>query len=379
MICLAAGGENLSIVDKRRVYEKNGLAGINMGSKVDDEMELASSLGVGYHKPELPMGSAPEETKYWFEGALVSLVPRLNRPGIMEKAIGDVIQYGRKDCGQTAFNAVLISIEHLVLVKSFQDGTVDHTEILPFIELAPHRSMDARERYGSAYVDELYEAVVTEQNDETEGGDGDPSVQISAPTTSSHDGSPDTVKQEISTFEEDGSDRKSVGADAMVDDGKEPKEENEDLGDGGENDGHTTTNFSKWTKEDTFTSLIAFFEASIRESLKPTNEDGRGIPTEIYETILNHVSDMETFNACLKVSRQIRSLCLRRPLIMENVIFVEPRTDSPGAVTKIADKLHEEVSHFGVSSYLVPIDFALLSRVAKGRQAWKLKPTRQVS
>lgn len=123
----------------------------------EGDTELATCLGVGYHMTGLPVGSAPKDTKYSFEGALVCLVPRLDYPGLLENAIADAIEYGRARCTRNSFNAVLLSIEHLVLIKSFPDGGVDHTELLPLILIPTHYYKDPRARYGDRALDDIYD------------------------------------------------------------------------------------------------------------------------------------------------------------------------------------------------------------------------------
>lgn len=336
ILCLAAGGDHLTLVDDQRIFKQAGYAGMLTGSDPDDEMEFLGSLGAGYHRQGLPIGLASEDTRYWFEGALVSLVPRLDRPGVLEKAIADVVQYGHKKCGRTNFNAVLISIEHLVLVGSFPHGVVDHTDLLPLIPIAPHLSMDARERCGGDYVDNLYKAEVMEAERQRAHEDGaifgeisnthnDTSGGMNVKTSSSNKGGGDEGARDI--------DDNMVGQEEVGKDIVEPRGEVQNPGAG--NDGEDAIDgkeeevaneeIPEWTPKETFTALVAFFEASIRETLKPTYVDEQGIPTEIYETILSHVGDIHTYNACLKVSRRIRSLCLRRPLVLDNVIFLEPQ------------------------------------------------------
>lgn len=79
-----------------------------------------------------------------------------------------------------------------------------------------------------------------------------------------------------------------------------------------------------WTLRQTFMSLVHFFEVATLESLKPTNEAGRKLPNEACEMILREVSDIGTYNACMKVSRNFRSLCQQRPMIMDGVSMLEP-------------------------------------------------------
>ncbi len=115
--------------------------------------ELATCLGVGYHMDGLPMGSAPNETKYWFEGALICLVPQLDHRGVLEVAMADAIEYGRTNSIKNSFNAVLISIQHIVLIKSFPDGSIEHTDFLPLIPITTHRAKDPQARYGTEALD----------------------------------------------------------------------------------------------------------------------------------------------------------------------------------------------------------------------------------
>lgn len=207
---------------------------------------------------------------YWLEGALVSLVPRLNRPGVLEKAVGDVVRYGRDECGRSALHAVLLSIEHVVLLKSYPNNILDRTELLPLITIKYHRSMNAVQRYGTKGVDEIYQATLQEAEEEAE----------------------EEAEQEDEDEDEDTMDKREAAA---------------------------SETSQTWTPAETFTSLIALFEASTRQGLKPTNVEGHNIPNEVYEEILSYVSDMQTYNACLKASRRIRSLCHRRPLVMDNL------------------------------------------------------------
>ena len=336
ILCLAAGGDHSALINRRRIFERDGYAGVVAGNDREGEMEFISLLGTGCHKRGLPIGSAPESTKYWMEGALVSLVPRLNRPGVLQKAIADVIQYGQVQCGHSSFNAAVLSIEHLVLVKLLSDGSVEHTDLLPLVPIETHLSQDALIRYGEVGVNNYYNASL-EQEYTREGKD----LEESSHSSTGQNGASDTVIEPASTVNNDSSE--GVGEElhegkAALEEAPEDKVEpggndkdSNDVGLPDEEEGEKgfekvdeDEDLIKWTAKETFGSLINFFEATILESLKPIGADGQGYPTEIYEMILRHVSDRQTYNACLKVSRQVRSLCLQRPLIMDNVLLIEP-------------------------------------------------------
>lgn len=90
VLCLAAGGENLSLIDHRHVKQPHddatciGMPTSDL-SESEADLELATCLGLGYHLDGLPMGSAPEETNLscfsWHENIALhdSLGPR-NHP-----------------------------------------------------------------------------------------------------------------------------------------------------------------------------------------------------------------------------------------------------------------------------------------------------------
>ncbi|KAL8845727.1 MAG: hypothetical protein Q9221_009129 [Calogaya cf. arnoldii] len=102
------------------------------------------------------MGSAPSTSKYWFAGALVCLVPYLREADVMKSAIADTIRYGREDSSRTSFNAILISIGGLVLLRSFPDGRVEHSDVMSLISTSGSSGRDAEHRYGRSWLDNFY-------------------------------------------------------------------------------------------------------------------------------------------------------------------------------------------------------------------------------
>lgn len=310
ILCLAAGGENLSLVDHRRVkkpYDNASYLGMTTSdlSESEVDIELATCLGVGYHMDGLPMGSAPGETKYWFEGALVCLARHLDHPGILTKAIADVIKYGRK-CAGTSFNAVLISIEHVVLIKSLPDGSVDHTELLCLIPITTHYSKDARARYGDQVLNAFYDAKFPVKNEETKEPDAMDVEQLSKHT-----------------------------ADSKMTDEKEEEGATEVDNDESEDEVQLIVQRTPVTEasiKQSFMGLVQFFEATILETLRPTQPNEARLPEEICQMVLRNVSDTKTYNSCLKVSRRFRLICQQRPVVMDNVVFLEPLPRDPASL-----------------------------------------------
>ena len=287
ILCLAVGGEYLALVDQRRVkkpYEEGLYRGIMTNNESGNYTELATSLAVGYHMDGLPMGSAPKETKYWLEGALICLVPRLDSPGVLGKAVADAIDYGHASCIADHFNAVLISIEHLVLIKSLPDGSVEHTGLLPLIPITNHLSMDARARYGDQALDAFYHANFSKDNQEARDSDAE----------SSEEGIEDEVELEPL---------------------------------------HAPpgTAVTETAIQHSFMALLQLFEATACETLRPTQPNEARLPEEICEMVLRNVSDTKTYNSCLKVSRRFRLICQQRPLVTDNVVLLEvvPKDSAP--------------------------------------------------
>ena len=271
VLCLASGGDHLALFDQRGAkmpYPGASYLGMTTEGSSKPDIELATSLGVGYHMAGLPIGSAPEETKYWFEGALICLIPRLNHPGVLERAIADTVQYGCAHSATNCFNAVLISIEHLVLIKLFPDGTVEHTDVLPLILITSHLTQDARARYGDRELEAFYAAYHSVKNQMVQEG----------PTASDEE-----CERHV----------KCVAPMPVKD----------------------------VSIKSTFMALVQFFETITLETLPPVRPNEARLPDEICEIVLHHVCDTKTYNACLKVSRRFRLICQQRPLVMDDIVF----------------------------------------------------------
>ena len=347
ILCLASGGDNLALLDQRRIEMPHSgalyLGIMTEGSSEPGDTELATYLGVGYHMAGLPTGSAPEETKYWFEGALICLVPRLNYPGILRQAIVDAVEYGRAQSTTNSFNAVLISIEHLVLIKSFPDGTVDHTEVLPLILITSHLSQDPQARYGEQALEAFYSAKYSVKKQKVKEPDESNVGQLSQSSDQQNN--------------KEGLDNDNKRSAKSEEHGR--KEETEEETIRGYNDAVAAVEPEKGSDRDhieeyeerpitsdekrkgyvkrvapipvkdvstksTFMALVQFFETITLETLRPTQANEARLPDEICEMVLRSVSDTKTYNACLKVSRRFRLICQQRPLIIDNIGLQDP-------------------------------------------------------
>ncbi|KAL9005181.1 MAG: hypothetical protein Q9188_002017 [Gyalolechia gomerana] len=429
ILCLAADGDYCSIVDVRRILKPTwtSLYGtIVHGEEAEGDSEFISSVGNGFHLKDQPISSAPSTSKYWFNGALVCLVARLDQDGVMEKAVADAIRYGREACKRTSFNALLISVAQLVLIRSVPDGSVQHSPIMPLISTAENSGQDARTRYGKSWLDTFYdremirkeearkEAAVREAKRKTAQGSED-NAKLTSPQSQSSSNLEDDNPDEGETLACTGEQKQLISGQSDTDvamqvevaaitleEGEEatardasaadeydtiasepaknedralspgPREQTEgtannaridelaDEGSGmtlddGQGDeqksgGHeegtdktyeeveedqlgevdlaateqkVETDDDTWQIGATFLSLINFLDSTILDTLKPTRDGGRRLPTEITEMILGHIFDVKTHNACTKVSRVFRSFCLKRPVLIDGVRLVQ--------------------------------------------------------
>lgn len=325
ILCLATGGEHLALVDQRRVKEPYAgclYIGVMTEDTSEGDTDLGTCLGFGYHTKGLPIGSAPKDTKYWFEGTLVCLVPRLDYPGLLENDIADAIEYGRARCTRNSFNAVLLSIEHLVLIKSFPDGSVDLTELLPLIFIPTHYSKDPRARYGDRALDDIHdEKFSVKKQSVEEPNETEQLNQYSDRHESKSDHNVDDRK---------GAKNGEQERDEEIEEGTEDSGVVESVEDGDIVDSDITDDEGTYVSiKNLFIALVQLFEATTTETLRPTQPNEARLPEEICEMVLHNVSDTKTYNTCLKFSRRFRLNCQQRPLVMDNIAFLEPLADEP--------------------------------------------------
>ena len=362
ILCLASGGDHLALLDERCTkmpYPGASYLGMTTEGSSKPEMELATYLGVGYHMAGLPTGSAPEESKYWFEGALICLVPRLNCPGILEAAIADAVEYGRAQCTTNSFNAVLISIEHLVLIKLFPDGTVDHTEVLPLIHITCHLSQDPRARYGDRVLEAFYAAYCSVKKRKVK----EPNKSVVEQLGQTLDQRDDSVGLDNNNDTSAKSDeyggrerpeelrmRGHISAVATVEPESEfDRDHIDDYEDSPTNSDEecnlrikrvASMPVKDVSTKSTFMALVQFFETITLETLPPARPNEARLPDEICAMVLHNVCDTKTYNACLKVSRRFRLICQRRTLVMDNIVFqnISPKDQTSLSIQQKKDK-----------------------------------------
>ena len=276
ILCLAVGGDYLTVVhDQRTIGHTNHdrpdtYRVLFHGDEPDGERELTTSLGLGFHMENHPVGTAPQVSRYWLENLLVCLVPRLDQPNVALNAIADAVKYGRDDCGRSSFNAVLVSIFDVVLLKYLPNGTVDHSSVMPLVRTRYSIGMDARQRYPETWLDETLERYRKSMSDPN-----DPRYNASEEESTQH--LPDVPDMDV---------------------------------------------------EITFLRLVNFFDSATITTSMSAKSRKCSIPPEIVGMIVGLVSDRKTDVACSNVSRTFRDICKRRPLFIDDVAISDTMESS---------------------------------------------------
>ena len=272
ILCLASGGKNVTIVPNWR------LAGNQTFAKFDGE--IISGLTSGAHVSGDPPDSSPTGVTYWLDGVLVVLTTQLYQDNAMEFEVSRIAQYCRDNHPNDCVDAVLISIEHVVLVHIVPRKEVQYSNAMPLVTIEHHLSMDARSRYNSTYLDKLTPT------------DGEADEEFN-----------EKQRKKLRRAARDSMAKNNgvVMHYGQTDDEEEEDDEDPAL--------HLTTKGVEGDPSSTFYALTHLFDAAARRRMPPVRPfDGR-LPNEIYARILTYVTDRETKLSCMEVSRVFRQLC----------------------------------------------------------------------
>jgi len=158
----------------------NDWSGFIIGDNPRCHPIVLSDVGIGYHAEGIEPGSSPQATSYWFHGALIKLVADLTDPDRVKEAIMQAISFGRSaDISAQAFDVVLLSIEHVVLLH-VAGNNIQRTETLPLLKIPVHYT-NSLERYAEDFQDpawgwrdhnykKLYEDEKQQENDGDDNG-----------------------------------------------------------------------------------------------------------------------------------------------------------------------------------------------------------------
>ena len=332
VLSLASANLYPSIVSDPQVLRNGRIAyaALKKGGEMSEKDEFISHLGVGSHLKDVLPGSSPDSGMYWFENVLVHLVVQLIDWADIFTAAGlSVGQYCQRERPNQRVDAILMSVEHVVLMKIHSDGRVERTSPLPLFDIHMHTTMNADVRYNASELEELQtHKIKALKRRETRERRRRKSILIAR-------GKP--IEDELKDI--------SLESDESEDEGCANVEEQTSWPAAGLRPPRVGKS------EESFTALTLFLEASSRRHLPSSTTEGV-FPTELYRAILLNVEDVETHRACMQVSRNFRDMCQQDILMLNKIRFqaneasrtYEPATSSSSLALRMRN-MSESRSH----------------------------------
>ncbi|KAI9769921.1 MAG: hypothetical protein M1840_003630 [Geoglossum simile] len=237
----------------------------------------------GCHHPGIEPGISPIDAPlYWFGGVIICPTVQLNSDRHRNAAIAKAVAFG-KESGRKWFDALLVSIEHVVLLRLLPGDVVEHTDAISLFSIPVHTSMYADHRPAAKHS----------------------SSRSSKSSRSSSGDSPGPNKPEQDPVDP------IAEALQMISPG--------------------------------FVALIHLFDGAAYSQLKPLTGAKEGIfPTEIMHMILPYTDD-ETYRECAKASRGLRHFCQRNLRIFEDYTILSYK---PQMKFAILNRKTDVVEHF---------------------------------
>lgn len=301
-LCLASGGKNVDVFSSSNVSANAAFGFVHEGPAHDAGSEFISVLASGAHLQGFPPGSSPEATVYWHDNVLIVLTAQLYRAGAVDEGIAHIVRYCQKNHSAEYVDAVLISVEHVVLVHVTPGGMVQHTAIMPLFDIKNHLTMSVNDRYAKRYLEKL-------------AAKDDKFMEMEAKKRRKAD-QERMLKNEGTKI--------SYGDD----------DDDEEVSDGEEESALRATQV-EGNINSTFYALVHLFEAAACKRMPPARVADGLLPNELYTQIIKHVTDMKTRESLTKVSRTFRRLC------QEDILFVEGLILEPSNACQSCDEAED--------------------------------------
>ena len=309
ILCLVKGGCHVTAIPKANV-KHNDIYGFNKGPlQFPSDIGFMSCLATGAHIEGFNPGSSPPGVVYWLEDVLVFLTTQLYRPGALDSGISHISKYCQQNYPGDVIDAILMSIEHVVLVHIVPNVEIQHSSLLPLLDIRNHITLDVSDRYSTSYLkkkqgseDDLF---AKRQQKKMQKAQDDMMTKTSGFRFIRH-GDPDD--DDISSQESDEEEEPSL---------------------------HTSQIGAEGNPFITFYALCHIFDAAARRRMPPVRSSEGCLPNELYPEILKHVLDYETRASCTYVSRTFRNIC------QENILFADGIIMEPSDSCQACDSYSE--------------------------------------
>ena len=295
VLCLAAGGRNTSIVSTKKLGSNGVFGFMHDGSGRTPDSEFISILASGAHLQGSTPGSSPDATIYWLENVLVVLTAQLYLPGAANEGIERNVHYCNEGHSTEYVNAVLMSIEHIILVQVSPGGKVQRTNIMPLFIIENHLSMAVQHRYAKDYLGKLAAAKDKKFMKKE-------------------------ARKQQRKAQAEGM-LKNDGVDLRYGDEDDMDSDDDEMVSDGDKESALHATKVEGDIESTFYALVHLFEAAACNLMSIARTTDGLLPNEIYTEIVKHVLDTETRDSLMKVSRFFRRICQEDLLLTEDMIF----------------------------------------------------------
>ena len=279
VLCLVAGGRHVNLLPSRNVSSNGAFSFVHEGPKYNADSEFVSILASGAHLQDFSPGTSPEGTIYWLDNVLVVLTAQLYRPGAADEGISRIVLYCQKHRSTQYVDAVLISVEHVILVHVAPDGKVQHTATMPLLD---------------RHVRTYWERLAAEKDM--------------------------LMKKRNKRYRKTNQQRQFRNEAIELSDGMNSDEEVES---DEEDDSVLYTNQDDGSINSTFYALVHLFEAAACKHMPLAKATAGLLPNEIYAQIIMQVTDMETRETLMKVSRTFRRIC-QEDLLFARGLIIKP-------------------------------------------------------
>ena len=299
VLCLAAGGRFVNILPSRNVSSNSAFGFVHEGPGYNEDSEFVSILASGAHLQGFSPGTSPEGTIYWLDNVLVVVTAQLYRPSAAGEGISRIVHYCQKHHSTQYVDAVLISIEHVVLVHVVPSGKVQHTTPMPlldrYVKPYPERFAAEQEKILKKLNKNWMRFFIQKRQLRNE------VVDLSHGMTSD---------KEVESDEEDESALYTTQVNGNI--------------------------------NSTFYALVHLFEAAACKHMPVAKVNAGRLPDEVYIQITKQVTDTETRESLMKVSRTFRRIC-QEDLLFEEGSIIKPShacqsCDEPTRVPKWFEK-----------------------------------------
>ena len=290
ILCLAAGGLYLTALPKERVIaNREGYSNVKPEDQDCYNTAFVAPLVSGAHLAHQAPGSAPTESMYWMEGVLVFLTTQLFRPNIFDAEFLRVNRYCQEHHPSTIIDAVLMSIEHVVLVHVDPAVELQYSPLMQLFSLSHNTILDGRDRYLGVYSPNL-----------TSDKEKRPRKGVSTPP---HEPPSDESVEEGSKPSSMNSGKRYLSQQLALQ--KQKVSWAEAMSKANAEDRLLEISDQK----SAFFTLLHLFDAAARRQMPPNRMCEGSLPNEIYGQVLPNVSDEATLSSCARVFREFRILC----------------------------------------------------------------------